>query len=179
MNKKFINGLLLATLVVGSAGSFTSCKDYDDDIDNLQSQIDGINVTIGQLQELISSGKVIKDVTSNADGVVITMTDGKTYTITNGKNGANGADGKNATVWTINSDGYWCEDGKVTEWKAVGTDGKNGTDGTNGTNGTDGTNGTNGQNGEYYVPNVETGCFDIYRDGEKIKSTDIKWRQEV
>ncbi|MDE5651377.1 MAG: DUF4988 domain-containing protein, partial [Duncaniella sp.] len=179
MNKKFINGLLLATLVVGSAGSFTSCKDYDDDIDNLQSQIDGINVTIGQLQELISSGKVIKDVTSNADGVVITMTDGKTYTITNGKNGTNGADGKNATVWTINSDGYWCEDGKVTEWKAVGTDGKNGTDGTNGTNGTDGTNGTNGQNGEYYVPNVETGCFDIYRDGEKIKSTDIKWRQEV
>ena len=38
MNKKFINGLLLATLLAGTAGSFTSCKDYDDDIDNLQNQ---------------------------------------------------------------------------------------------------------------------------------------------
>ena len=87
MNKKFINGLLLATLMVGSAGSFTSCKDYDDDINNLQGQIDGVIKDVAQLQEMIKAGSVITNVTSNNDGIVITLSDGKSYTITNGKNG--------------------------------------------------------------------------------------------
>ena len=37
MNKKFYGTLLLGTLLLGS--TIVSCKDYDDDIDNLQSQV--------------------------------------------------------------------------------------------------------------------------------------------
>lgn len=39
MNKKVITAMMLGALVV-SATSLTSCKDYDDDINNLQEQID-------------------------------------------------------------------------------------------------------------------------------------------
>ena len=40
MNKKFLSVILFSALMVGTAGTFTSCKDYDDDIENLQGQID-------------------------------------------------------------------------------------------------------------------------------------------
>lgn len=184
MNKKFINGLLLTSLLVGSAGTFTSCKDYDDDIDNLQQQIDGINVKLSELTEKINSGLLVKNVVSNADGgISISLSDGKTYNI--------GAKGEPGNSWTIGSDGYWYENGKKTDYIAIGQKGdkgdkgdkgENGSDGingTNGTNGTNGANGVNGQNGKYYVPNVETGCFDIYQDGQFVESTTISWRPEA
>lgn len=41
MNKKFLSVILFSALMVGTAGTFTSCKDYDDDIKDLQEQIDG------------------------------------------------------------------------------------------------------------------------------------------
>ena len=62
MNKtKFFSSLLVVALFA-TASVVTSCKDYDDDIKNLQSQIDGINKTLSQIQTLISSGSVITDV---------------------------------------------------------------------------------------------------------------------
>lgn len=160
MNKKFINGLLLTSLLVGSAGTFTSCKDYDDDIDNLQQQIDGINVKLSELTEKINSGLLVKNVVSNADGgISISLSDGKTYNI--------GAKGEPGNSWTIGSDGYWYENGKKTDYIAIGQKGDKGE------------NGVNGQNGKYYVPNVETGCFDIYQDGKFVESTTISWRPEA
>ena len=39
MNKKFLSAILFGALMVTSTGTFVSCKDYDDDIDNLQEQI--------------------------------------------------------------------------------------------------------------------------------------------
>ena len=36
MNKKFLSALLLGALTVTSTGTLVSCKDYDDDITNLQ-----------------------------------------------------------------------------------------------------------------------------------------------
>jgi len=41
MRKKYLSALLFGALLFASAGTFTSCKDYDDDINNLQGQIDG------------------------------------------------------------------------------------------------------------------------------------------
>ena len=67
MNKKFLSAILFGALMVGSAGTFTSCKDYDDDIDGLQKQIDATNVTLGELQALIKSGSVITSVNSTND----------------------------------------------------------------------------------------------------------------
>lgn len=40
MNKKYLSVILFSALMVGSTGTFTSCKDYDDDIENLQDQLD-------------------------------------------------------------------------------------------------------------------------------------------
>ena len=47
MRKKVFSALLFGTLVVVSTGSLVSCKDYDDDITNLQEKVDasGVNVT--------------------------------------------------------------------------------------------------------------------------------------
>lgn len=39
MRKKYLSALLFGALLLASAGTFTSCKDYDDDIKNLQEQI--------------------------------------------------------------------------------------------------------------------------------------------
>lgn len=176
MNKKFLSAILFGALMVGSAGTFTSCKDYDDDIDGLQKQIDATNVTLGELQALIKSGSVITSVNSTNDGITIVLSDGKSYKLTNGKDGANGTDGKdgvdgkNAVAWTIGADGYWYEDGVKTEYKAIGVDGVNGKDGE------DGKDGINGKDGKYYYPNIETGCFDIYQDGKLVEATKISWK---
>ena len=40
MRKKYLSALLFGALLFASAGTFTSCKDYDDDIQSLQEQID-------------------------------------------------------------------------------------------------------------------------------------------
>ena len=32
MNKKFLSVTLFSALMIGATGTFTSCKDYDDDI---------------------------------------------------------------------------------------------------------------------------------------------------
>ncbi len=39
MNKKFLSVTLFSALILGTAGTFTSCKDYDDDIKDLQEQL--------------------------------------------------------------------------------------------------------------------------------------------
>ena len=39
MNKKFLSAILFGALMVTSTGTFVSCKDYDDDIEDLQGQI--------------------------------------------------------------------------------------------------------------------------------------------
>lgn len=54
MNKKFLSAILFGALAVTSTGSFVSCKDYDDDIDNLQTQINGL-ASAKDLSDKISS----------------------------------------------------------------------------------------------------------------------------
>ena len=68
MKRKYLNALLMGTLTVASMSTFTSCKDYDDDISNLQGQIDKLATAeqlsqkVAELQALISSNK--SDITS-------------------------------------------------------------------------------------------------------------------
>lgn len=144
MNKKFLNVALFGTLIAVSSSTFTSCKDYDDDIDGLTNRVSAVEGTLSQLESLIKKGAVITDVKSTANGVVVTLSDNSSFTLTNGKDGAAGAAGaagKNGTVVTMGTDGYWYVDGKKTEnpWKGEkGNDGVAGTPGTNGTPGADG-----------------------------------------
>ena len=50
MNKKFLSAILFGALMVSSTGTFVSCKDYDDDIDELTSRVDGIESQIKDLE---------------------------------------------------------------------------------------------------------------------------------
>ena len=63
MKRKYFSALLMGALTVASMSTFTSCKDYDDDISNLQGQIDKLATAdelaakVSELQSLISSNK--------------------------------------------------------------------------------------------------------------------------
>ena len=122
MNKKFLSAILFGALMVSSTGTFVSCKDYDDDIENLQGQINSNKDAIAALQKLVGEGKWVTNISPVENGFTVTMSDGSTQTIT----GIKGADGKNGTEWTIGEDGFWYKDGEKTTSKAVGEDGKAG-----------------------------------------------------
>lgn len=166
MNKKYFSVLLMGAMTVATVGTVTSCKDYDDDISNLQEQIDKLSQTIKNIQTQIDNGAILTSVTPTENGMTITLNQNgqpKTYTISNGK------DGQNGKSWKIGDNGNWWYDegnGYVdSKFPARGENGKDGKDGT----------GENGKNGKYYVPNPETGCFDIYQDGTKVESTNIAY----
>ena len=167
MKRKYFSALLMGALTIASVSTFTSCKDYDDDISSLQSQIDKLNEMVSKIQGQIDKGAILTGVSPVENGVKLTLSNGDSYTITNGKDGAKGADGaagtpgtpgQDADIWKIGDDGYWYKNDAKTEWKAVGTDGAAGTAGTPGAAGKD---------GKYYVPNPQTGTFFVYGDGDK------------
>ena len=63
MNKKFLSVTLFSALMLGTAGTFTSCKDYDDDIKDLQGQLDkkasldDLNAKVTTLQTAVDEAK--------------------------------------------------------------------------------------------------------------------------
>lgn len=153
-----MNALLVTTLFLSTAGTFTACsqKDYDQDIANLQAQIDANTKAINQINTLVTSGCVITKVEKSSNGVTISLSNGQSYEITNGTNG------KDAVVWSIGTDGYWYKDGTKTNYLAVGQKGDTG---------------TSGAIGNYYKPNSDTGCFDLYAsDGTFKEHTTISWK---
>ena len=206
MNKKYFSILLMGALAVASVGTITSCKDYDDDISGLQTQIDQLSEAIQDIQAQIKNGAILTSVTPVADGIKITLNENgqsKDYTITNGKDGIAGKDGKS---WEIGDNGNWWyndgtglkdshlpsrgeqgeqgapgaqgpagEKGEQGETGAQGPAGEKGETGAPGAPGAPGVQGKPGQNGAYYVPNAETGFFDKYQDGKKVESTNIKF----
>ena len=159
MRKKYLSALLFGALLVTSAGTFTSCKDYDDDINNLQEQVDGVKSQLADLESKINDGKWITNIADAEGGFTITFSDNSSYTIVNGKDGANGADGAAGTPgtqWTISEDGYWVCDGEKTDVKAVGQDGKDGQDGQDGQDGAPGKDAqpeVKKENGKWYLWN--------------------------
>ena len=73
MNKKFLSAILFGALMVTSTGTFVSCKDYDDDIDRLQEQIDANKAGITELKTLIENGDYVTDVTKEGDNIKVTF----------------------------------------------------------------------------------------------------------
>jgi len=66
MYKKFLSAILFGALTIASTSTFVSCKDYDDDISNLQTQVNSltdlvskkettINTTIASLQSQLTT----------------------------------------------------------------------------------------------------------------------------
>ena len=103
MNKKFLSVILFSALMVGTAGTFTSCKDYDDDIENLQGQITSNKDAIAALESQIKSGEWVSSVTSTTNGIVVTLGNRTSYTITNGEKGEAGKDGVTPKI-AVNND---------------------------------------------------------------------------
>ena len=111
MRKKYLSALLFGALLFASAGTFTSCKDYDDDINNLQTQITANADAIKKLQDMVGDGKWVTSVVGIENGIKVTMNDGSSTDIL-------GIDGEDGTVVTI-IDGYWAFDGVKSEYPAT------------------------------------------------------------
>jgi hypothetical protein len=163
MKKKLFFKLFIFA-VIGAFVTVTSCKDYDDDITNLQDQITSLQTTVDAIN---GSGKIIESVTSTANGVVITLKDGQSYTITNGTNGADGADG---SVVTIGENGNWFIDGVDTGLAAQGPAGAPGEKGETGETGAP------GADGAYYYPHADGFWHKV--EGETDEATTQKWLPE-
>ena len=68
--------------MLGATGTFTSCKDYDDDINNLQEQITANADAIKKLQDLVGDGKFVTGVTSDGNTITFTFSDNSTVPVT-------------------------------------------------------------------------------------------------
>ena len=143
MNMK-LKFFIAGVAIVAGLASAVSCQDLSKDLTALQNKVNSLESTVQNLQAKIDAGAVITSVTPTNSGIVITLSNGNKYEITNGvngKDGTNGKDGKDGSVVTIGANGNWFIDGEDTGLAAAGQD---------------------GTPGEYYVPNPETGCFDKY-----------------
>ena len=164
MKRKYFSALLMGALTIASVSTFTSCKDYDDDISGLQSQIDQLKKTIDEINSQITAGSILTDVTKNDNGITVKLSNGKTYDITNGK------DGKAGSVVKI-VDGVWYIDDVSTGLNAKGDKGDKGDPGTPGTNGTPG---AAGKDGAYYLPKEDGYFYKV--DGNTETKTGIMWK---
>ena len=115
MRKKYLSALLFGALLFASAGTFTSCKDYDDDINNLQSQITANADAIKKLQEMIGDGKFVTSVTAENNGLKITWNDGQSTVIENVING----EAQSGDVVTISETGEIVINGEGTGYFAT------------------------------------------------------------
>lgn len=188
MNKKFVGALLLGSLIM-AGGTFTGCSDYDDDINSVNERVDEVRSTLEALQTQVNEGATISGVEKTDNGVVVTLSDGTTFELTNGQDGADGAAGTPGTVITIGENGNWFIDGEDSGWRAQGEKGEQGEQGPAGPQGPQGEPGTPGSSvagGIYYYPGTE-GEFEgfwvkveIDAEGNKTESNSgVAWTNPV
>lgn len=118
MKRKFVKVMFFGALALSTV-TYVGCKDYDDDIDNLQTQIDANKASIADLQKFVDAGNWVTKVDDITNGFRITFNNGKTYDVVNGKDGEPGVGqpGESSTV-TISETGEWLINGKPTGWSA-------------------------------------------------------------
>ena len=120
MKRKFVKVMFFGALALSTV-TYVGCKDYDDDIDNLQTQIDANKANIADLQKFVKEGKWVKSVEPITGGFKITFNDGTPYEIVNGAKGETGKDGKEGKSSMVTVDpttGEWLIDGVKTGWSA-------------------------------------------------------------
>ena len=159
MNRKFVKVMFFGALALSTV-TYVGCKDYDDDIDNLQTQIDANKASIAELQNFVKEGKWVTNVEQITDGFKITFNDNKSYSITSGK------DATPTTIkidpvtknWIVNDNDLGiCAEGKK------GADGKPGAAGSPGGKGEDG-----------YAPQISENGFWMVWDAETKKPVETK-----
>lgn len=147
MKKKFYGALLVGSLLL--AGGMVSCSDYDDDINRLNERVDALGKTVAELQKAIEAGAVITNVENTENGVKVTLSDGKTFEVKNGTNGADGQPGSVVEIREVDGVAYWFIDDKNTGYPVKGEKGEAGEPGQPGEPGAD------GKDGCWYEPNAD------------------------
>ena len=79
--------------MVSSTGTFVSCKDYDDDIDAINKELTDIKSQLAALQTEVDGGNWVTELVDVEGGFKVTFSNGTTYNIVNGKDGAQGEPG--------------------------------------------------------------------------------------
>ena len=159
MKRKFVKVMFFGALALSTV-TYVGCKDYDDDIDNLQTQIDANKASIAELQNFVKEGKWVTNVEQITDGFKITFNDNKSYSITSGKD---------ATPTTIKIDpvtkNWIVNDNDL----GICAEGKKGADGRPGAAGSPGGKGEDG-----YAPQISENGFWMVWDAETKKPVETK-----
>ena len=132
---------------------FVGCEYDDTELKNSIAQLEQRLSAVETVQKAYKNNLFIKSVVQNTNGYTITFTDGSTATITNGKDGADGANGKDGV------------DGKD------GANGKDGADGVDGKDGANGKDGVDGKDGETLIDSIVIGENEVtflLTDGQKF-----------
>ena len=93
--------------MVSSTGTFVSCKDYDDEIDEINATLTDLKSQLAALQTKVENGDYVTGITKTADGkgMTFTFSKGSTVTVTldvkDGEAGAPGTPGKDAQQVTV------------------------------------------------------------------------------
>ncbi|MBR8763702.1 hypothetical protein IX335_000917 [Porphyromonas levii] len=195
MMKKKIMVISLFTFAAITLMAIGCSKDYGSDIASVNTKVDNLDKRVGTLETLVKDidaqvkgGSVITSVEPTKNGITVKLSNGKSYTITNGKDGVNGKDGKDGVNGKdgkngVNGkdgkngvdgkDGKNGVDGKDGKDGVDGKDGKNGVDGKDGKNGVDGKDGKDGsvvkigENGNWFIDGRDTGLPSRGKDGAK------------
>ncbi len=165
MNKKFLSALFLGSIVM-AGGTFTACSDYDDDINKLNERVDAVEQAIADLEAAIKAGSTITSVTPTDNGVIVNLSNGTSFELTNGKDGQSGTTG---SVITIGANGNWFIDGVDTGKPSRGEAGAPGADGEDG---------QDGVSGKYYIPGEDGYWIEVTpnADGTETKvTTSMSW----
>ena len=169
MKRKFVKVMFFGALALSTV-TYVGCKDYDDDIDNLQTQIDANKASIAELQNFVKEGKWVTAVEPITDGFKITFNDGKSYSIVSGAAGASGT-----KIEIDPTTKNWIIDGKDSGICSEGQKGDKGDDGEPGK----GEPGKDGEDG--YAPQIsENGNWIVWdAESQKPVETDIKAASDI
>ena len=84
MNKKFLSAILFGALMVTSTGTFVSCKDYDDDIDNINKELTDVKSQLVALQNKVDAGNYVTNITKAEGGINVAFSNGSTNFVATG-----------------------------------------------------------------------------------------------
>ena len=83
MNKKFLSAMLFGALMVTSTGTFVSCKDYDDDIDEINKELTDLKSKLSDLESKVNAGGAyVTKIESVDGGFKVSVSDGTSYNLT-------------------------------------------------------------------------------------------------
>ena len=83
MNKKFLSAILFGALMVSLTGPFVSCKDYDDDIDEINKELTDLKSKLSDLESKVNAGGAyVTKIESVDGGFKVSVSDGTSYNLT-------------------------------------------------------------------------------------------------